>query len=159
MISNVKLIDFKGWHECLSHILSSHYNGTMVHYCRSLCSLLSPNITSSIVTKSYEFHNRRKEIKFFIIDKSLYQLLPLFFVTQLHLFNSPVPVSWLCCCAFLSTGASLLSGGAISRSAKDIFWSSGVVESVREESFEFCDHDRDNDDRDNDELLLWSPIG
>lgn len=48
------------------------------------------------------------------------------------------------------------------RSANEIFWSSGEVESlIEEESMEFSDKDKDKDDRDSDEEeeLLWSPIG
>lgn len=93
--------------------------------------------------------------------------IPLFFVIQLHLLNSPGSVGlfcWLgccCCCEVLvAGGGSFLSRGEIKRRAKEIFWSNGVRESaVREESFEFCERDRDNDDKERDEVLFWRPIG
>ncbi|GMP74106.1 hypothetical protein CsSME_00031628 [Camellia sinensis var. sinensis] len=47
----------------------------------------------------------------------------------------------------------------INCSANEIFWSSEIVESVREESFEFCDKDKDSEERDRVEMLLWRQIG
>lgn len=50
--------------------------------------------------------------------------------------------------------------GAIKRRAKVIFWSSGVVEwSVNVESVEFCDKDKDKEDKERAEQVLWSPTG
>lgn len=93
-------------------------------------------------------------------------IIPLLFVIQLHLFNSPGSVvcggCWCCCWRGLLEAAivgSLLSRGEIKRNASEIFSSSGVKESAWEESFEFCDKDNEIEDRDKDEVLFWSPIG
>ena len=84
-------------------------------------------------------------------------IIPQSFVIQLHLFNSLglVICGLGCCWAALATLGSLLLYGEIKCSADEIFSSSRVKESVREESFEFCD----NVDNDEDEELLWSRIG
>jgi len=92
-------------------------------------------------------------------------MIPLFFVIQLHLLNSPVPVvggevgGWCCWRGLEAIVSSLVSRGEIKRSASEIFSSSGVKESAWEESLEFCDKDKDMEDKDKDEVLFWSPMG
>lgn len=90
-------------------------------------------------------------------------IIPLFFVIQLHLFNSPgsVVTNGLCCCIILVTAGSRFSRdeAEIKPNANEIFSSKGVKESAWEESFEFCDKDNETEDKDKDEVLFWSPIG
>lgn len=92
-------------------------------------------------------------------------VIPLLFVIQLHLFNSPGSVmggglaGWCCWRGLVAIVGSLVSRGEIKRSANEIFSSSGVKESAWEESFEFCDKDKDIEDKDKEEVLFCSPIG
>lgn len=88
-------------------------------------------------------------------------LIPQFFVIQLHLFNSPCSAAcgFCCCCEILISVCSLLWRGEIECSANETCSSAIVKESVKQESFEFCDSDDENEDMDEDEELFCNPIG
>lgn len=121
-------------------------------------SLKSPKDTSMWTLVDYENYKNKDKFEMKV-------MIPLFFVIQLHLLNSRGWVvggelgGWCWWRGLEAIVGSLLSRGEIKRSASEIFSSSGVKESAWEESFEFCDRDKDMEDKDKDEVLFWSPMG
>lgn len=87
--------------------------------------------------------------------------LPLFLVIQLHLLgpSSLATFELGSCTIFGKERTSLRSAGAMRRRANDILWSIAVEVSVNEESVEFCDKDKDSEDKESMEQVLCRPMG